>query len=481
MPKRPSKPFLLIAILMAALGIYLFIDSSTGYKATPGEVVFRKERPAKGATLNSAISASDYSDKSSSWLGKVWDNIATWENNPWKRQPVDIGSRYWDLSQSDDPLDQKEADRLRALGKELHQRVLERYPELAVELKEVAPEDNGFLQWLELIERLKEEQENPHPKIIDLPSDLRKMVQGKEAWDPATAKAWLDQERALLDEIRAIGLLPDQSTAGIDVHRWVDTLSSSAMHAVDALLLDARLAADSGNVQHAMESVQAASGLSRHIGAIESPALLNSLINSSQQVRIQNYTFTELLPLVPPGQFDPAAWQTSVNPQTSPPSIIADMLRGEWNALTQEYLFPVLVDAQEPNYPPDPDALIDVHTSYIADLVNSYDNPDMSGWENTPADLIPDTSHLSRHSREIIEQLTIGMQGVGRNMRKGQIHSSMTQAAFAIMQGQPIPPDPIHGLPYQWDPATRQLSTPNTPFFTEMKMDPITVPQPPQP
>ena len=52
----------------------------------------------------------------------------------------------------------------------------------------------------------------------------------------------------------------------------------------------------------------------------------------------------------------------------------------------------------------------------------------------------------------------------------------MTNAAFAMMKGQPIPADPIHGLPYVWDPATRQLSPPADPVFEEQQLKPITVP-----
>jgi hypothetical protein len=56
----------------------------------------------------------------------------------------------------------------------------------------------------------------------------------------------------------------------------------------------------------------------------------------------------------------------------------------------------------------------------------------------------------------------------------------MIQAAFAIMKGQAIPNDPVYGLPYTWDPATRQLSPPDNPAFQKMARKPIVVPQTPQ-
>jgi hypothetical protein len=54
----------------------------------------------------------------------------------------------------------------------------------------------------------------------------------------------------------------------------------------------------------------------------------------------------------------------------------------------------------------------------------------------------------------------------------------MANAAFAIMGGEPVPRDPVFGLPYGWDPATRTLSPPDSPEFKEMDIEPIVVPTP---
>lgn len=54
----------------------------------------------------------------------------------------------------------------------------------------------------------------------------------------------------------------------------------------------------------------------------------------------------------------------------------------------------------------------------------------------------------------------------------------MTQAAFAIMKGEPLPLDPLSGQPYQWDEATRVLAVPNKSEFKE-RATPIIVPQAP--
>ena len=60
-------------------------------------------------------------------------------------------------------------------------------------------------------------------------------------------------------------------------------------------------------------------------------------------------------------------------------------------------------------------------------------------------------------------------------MQRAQSATGMMQAAFALMKGQPLPPDPVYGLPYQWDPATRTLSPPDSPEFQEMQLKPVVV------
>jgi hypothetical protein len=353
--------------------------------------------------------------------------------------------------------------------------VLERYPELKFDLREVPPEDNGFLALVEFVERLKAESQ---PTTINLSAELKKYLRQSGPWNPAAAAAWVTEHQATLDGLRRIGRLPDQSMAGIDPRRWMDELGGIHLEMVDALLLDARLAVQSGNVQHAMESVQAANGLATHLGGIEGPPLIYVLIQSANQSRIQDYVISDLLPAIPSESRDLAAWEQVVPTNPSAPSLLTDAIRGEWNAISGEYIFPVLMDAAEPDYPSDPDALIDLHASFTADVLSSLDQTEMAGWTKLPDNQVPNTQHLSRQSRQILAMTALHLERLSANLRRSQVKTAMTQAAFAIMQDQLIPPEPIMGLPFQWNPSTRELSLPNDPFFEEMELDPITVPIP---
>ena len=119
-----------------------------------GEIVFRNPRPAAGATVE-ATAAGEPAAKgggSMDWLLDRYEQVMSWEHNPWKTEPVGFGAHYWKLLESKDPKDQARARELRRLAEALHRRVLERYPELAVPDKNVPPERNGFLKWLEFAE-----------------------------------------------------------------------------------------------------------------------------------------------------------------------------------------------------------------------------------------------------------------------------------------------------------------------------------------
>ena len=75
-----------------------------------------------------------------------------------------------------------------------------------------------------------------------------------------------------------------------------------------------------------------------------------------------------------------------------------------------------------------------------------------------------------------MEMMFIGANAWAKGSQRSAHVSAMNQAAFAIMKGEPIPNDPVFGLPYQWDPNTRTLSPPSSPEFKEISIDPIKVP-----
>lgn len=453
----------------------------------PGEIHFERLRPgleSDGAITKGRSPSSPQrsgSGWSMDWFYDRFDDLMGWDHNPWKSSKQIFGSHFFDLTQSMNPNDRALVEELRRLGDHLHERVLERYPELMVPDKNVPAERNGLLKWLELSERFLADPSRPgdrSDKSLGVPKELTSYLNGKGPWDPDAARSWLATNKELLDQIRGIGLMPEQSNSGIGIDRWSFPNARFAKSCAEALLIDARLAVEEGDFAGAMESVRAARGLGNHYTEVETPSLIGTTVKIVIDLQVQSRVLSELMPAVPPEQLDPAAWEAALDPQVAPPSTFGRLMKGEWNVTSREYLMPMLADANDPKYPRDPEALIDHQANSSLAIIRTYNSNSPADWATVAAPPFLDISQLSRDSRELAAALFVGASAWSKGMVRAQSQSGMTQAAFAIMKGEPIPKDPIHGLPYQWDPASRLLSAPDSPVFAGQNLQPITVPEP---
>ena len=447
-----------------------------------GEIRFRSERPGftdkERSVLQSQSSAARWS---MDWLEETYENLMTWDKNPWKTKFPGFGDHYFKLLESKDPNDIARAKELRRLADALYKRLLERYPELAVANKHVPPERNGFLKWLEFSERFKAEltrQGKDGYGGLEFPEELKKHLTGEAPWNAEATKAWLAREKPLMDEIRTIGLMPEQSIEGIDIDRWSFFSARFAKNCAEALLMEARLAADEGNPAAALDSIQAANGIAAHLANVEAPTMLAATVQILIQLQTQKYAFSEIMPALPAGQLDPAAWENALNPTVSPPGEFARIMKGEWNVTARNYLLPMLADTEDPKYPPDPEALLDHYAGFFLNVVQNHEGHPVKDLPDITVGDFPDGSYLSRQSRQITMDLGIGSRAWRKGWERAQSVSAMNQAAFAILKGQPIPNDPIYGQPYVWDSATRVLSAPQSEAFKDLDIKPITVPKP---
>lgn len=484
MKSRPSRKFIFL-IATLPIGVALFFGllpalNPPAKPRVPGVISFPEQRPMDlPAAERKATKAPAGGGWSFNWLEERIDDVMAWDHNPWKRAKRGFGEHYFDLASSENPADRAKAAELRRQAKLPYKQLLERYPEMAVTLRTVPPERNGFLKLLELLERLQPDPSRPAPgdlAEIQFPESLRNFISGTGPWDAAEARAWLAKEKALLDEVRAIGLLPEQSIAGIDVDRYAFFSARLAKGFSDALLLEARLAAEEGNVTGALDAVRAAKGLGDHIGLVETPTLLGVTVHILLNLQVQSQALSRIIPALPPGQFDPAAWEAAVRPGVVPPSEYSRIMKGEWHVAVQQYVLPIVCDVEDPKYSPDPEALIDFYSGRFAELVATHDRPAAADWATVTVPPLPTMDHLSRGNRQAAEIMMVGEHAWAKGTLRAQHFTGMTEAAFAIMKGQPIPNDPIHGLPYVWDPATRQLSAPADPVFEQQQLKPITVP-----
>ena len=483
MKYRPSKSFVYLMVtlcpLVAALVFGLLPElPSMAAQPIPGEITFSSEKPAK-ATVGTISIVNTPRIHPSEWFEVGYENLMKWEYNPWKtNNPYPFGAHYYKLLGSKDPKDQARAKELQRLAKAFYERLLLRYPEMAVAMKSIPDDQNGFLKWLEFSERLKKANSDSYYSSLGFPDELDQYLNHDGPWNAEAAKTWLSQQKTLIDEIRAIGLTSDASINGIDIDRWAFVPARLAKSCAESLMLEARYAAETGDTATALESIRAAKGLADHFTDVETPTLLGATIKLLIQQQLDKFVLNEIMPALPAGKMDPAAWESVLNPTVSSPTELAKLFRGDWSSSTLQYILPVLVDAEDPDAVPDAGNLLDAHTAPFAENIRIFECAPMSDLPTLVAADIPDVSNLSRKSRQIAETFYIATRAWQKGWVRCQYLTSMTQAAFAVMNDRPMPKDPIYGQDYHWDSVTRQISMPDGNNYTELDIKPITVPKP---
>ena len=471
MKHRPSKRIIWLVIpvlplVVMGVGLWFAEQPDAEAIATRGA----KAPPEKKFSLANPQSWRITSE----WLGDGMDALMDWEYNPWKEQwkrDHDLGSRMAKLAASGRPEDKAELERLKKLGREWYERILARYPDLArPQPKEIPREENGYLQWQELVTQIRENQ----GKLFDeIPQELMDHLRENTEPDMAAMKAWLDANRARIDEIRAIALLPGHSAAGISDEDRLHGTDIWARYAADALLLDARVAMADGDTARALESIRAVNGLADHLSDNGAPTLIGMLVGATLRSQAQNYVMRSLLSSSSPGSVDLATWQATLNPRLHDPSEMAGILRTEWNIGMPLGILPNLSDTADPATPRDADYLAETCARHMQDLIRQAEGVSLRDYAAAP-DVYTPVDHLSRRSRDVG---LINLWDPRSFFLKQQEATGLTQAAFAIMNGQPVPTDPVYGQPYKWDPAKRELALPDVPNRPNYKIKPIKVPK----
>lgn len=401
------------------------------------------------------------------WVDQGFDAILGWDKNPWKLEKPGFTTHLENLRISKDPKDQAEYQRLLELAKTWHQNLLDRYPELKLELRTIPDAENALIQCLELKKKLTAEK---GAADFSFPIDLSRQLDNSKPWDPAAARAWLEANRGLVDEIRRISQLPGSSTAGLGAESLFMLRDCGT-----ALLIEARLAAESGDAQAALAAVQAANRLSNLLVESDAPYLIHELVGSVIREQTRNCVLQAILPTLAaqqPQNLD--AWAAVFQTQPRNPADLSTLMKGEWNGMMQYYILPALADPSESLNPADADLFVESYTRYIADQAKQLEtssNGDLSSQSWKPLD----TSQLSWRSQQLGKD--VSNVDYRNHWIRGQLRAGLTQAAFDILQGKPVPNDPIFGQPYQWNPETRELTMPKVPELAKTKFKPIKLPK----
>ncbi|HEY1123673.1 MAG TPA: hypothetical protein VGE67_18800, partial [Haloferula sp.] len=375
---------------------------------------------------------------------------------------------------------------IQRLAEKWYQDLLEKHPEMQVTFRDVPDERNGYLQFLNFMDRFGKWGADGLP----LPENISAMLNGKEPWDGAAMAKWLEENRPLVDEIKAIGLLEDQSVKGIDMQRTMFLGGRLANECSKVLMADARLAMERGDEAAALQSAQAVFGLADHLDRMEMPSLLSETVAVLLRINARKEIVNEILGAEGGTTADLAAWQALLAGNAETSADLANVFFGEWHHTVRSYLMPGLLG--DPEYLPilmdsskvlkevdgvirDPDAVVEAHLRYFTSMMEQMKNSDLAGLaelSSTP----PDKAGLSPAGESILDILAVGASAWSKGWTRSQTDKAIYQAALLAAGGEEVPLEPYTGKPFVIDHEAGTVSLPEDPWLDSLNYKPVKIP-----
>lgn len=394
-----------------------------------------------------------------------------WLDTDKKHSQTSTATRYLETKKRRDDAATRKA--LRIESERVFQEMLERHPELKVTYKDVADEDNGFLQWLNFIDRYHTEGELP------LPESIVEMISGRGEWDAAELEKWLDENRELYAEILALGLLPDQSAKGIETSRFGFLSARIPKQSSDLLLAAAKLAISNGDVRTAQLCIQSVLGTSRHLGEIETPSLnigtVGLVIRMSAKKAVIDLSAvagdstSEVL----------SEWKRLVEEEAIAGDILGRYLFGEVHLGGQDYLIPALLDQQSSRegFPGSLNikTMLDAYAEYFSGAISKFKGKTI----HETAAIYPrvlSIAGIPEEHRAWMDIFPDGMDAWTKSWIHSQRIEGVVDASLAVALGEEIPIEPTSGLPYILDQNAGTISLPLDPRFPDQEKKAVIIP-----
>lgn len=337
-----------------------------------------------------------------------------------------------------------------------YEQLLEKYPILHPDFREVIDEQNGFLQFLLLAESIGKPR---------LPEDLRAMVDGKSPWESDIFEKWISENQSYFIHILHVAELPDQSIKGIDYLRFNSQNGQLASEFSAILRSSAKVAFDAGNRDQSLRYYKAAHGLARHLIDVEVPSMFSSVVSSVLRQSIEASFRRDILPTLAADQEALRTWREELFFEEGPVSEFSRVLEGEWNASVRNIILPAILRRSAPFdtqiNKPDIEAFVDTYASMVDRASGAMMR---SSWGRLilPVDefILPD-SGLSAESQDLLQSLVSGYQQFLRSAGQRATRHAMNDAIISILLDERPMEDPVSGKPFRWDPATRTISSPD--------------------
>lgn len=352
-----------------------------------------------------------------------------------------------EMTAEEERVARREAERIREV-------ILEKYPSLRLEEKEVSAELNGYLALFELAGD-SDLQSLMNSEILDQVSE--------EKIDPTVIRKGLAAFDAIGKEIERIAALPERSNV-IDGKLIDQSFPAREVKTMgDYLVIKALLAAMDGDEAESFRFLSLAVNLSEHLGGIESPHFLSEVVRIGVRCSIRKVSFQDILPTLGKST-DLLKWESILRPQTEYPQRYGHLLKGEFIFLNEALLNVIFVDV------PDPEQTAMAYANWVEASMNRYDKMSLDQAEASEYLLIEQFSKgISREGISLLKGIIIGSSML-RSILGTLVMEYHQAAALDLLireqKGEDLSKltetfllNPYTGKPFAYDAATRTLTT----------------------
>jgi hypothetical protein len=354
----------------------------------------------------------------------------------------------------------------------MKEKLLLDFPQLPIEGRPVPDEENGFLQ-LQLAADL----------LASISGELLDLISGRSEWDSGRVAELLAAHADLVAQVEAIAALEKRSSTDLpSSYRGFDS-ARTAKHAAELLLAKARLASEAGDEAAAFRLAALTRNLVSHFTEVETRTLLMETVAILSDLTLQKVILEKLLPNLS-SSADADAWMALLKSRNYGPSEFSKLVQGEWHS-SMDFLPDLLMNPQE--RPPDWQEMMRAHagtTDHAMRQIQTGTFRELYGFE--PLHHASHHPKLSIHSRETLDQLSVGLTAWSRGYVRAAVVVAMNRAVMelALLEraGEPLSAanvssvtrNPYDGTVFAFDPATRSLSLAHP---TEgIEVDPVKLP-----
>lgn len=166
------------------------------------------------------------------------------------------------------------------------------------------------------------------------------------------------------------------------------------------------------------------------------------------------------------------AWQKLVGEPGRTSDDLARYLFGEWH-ISIRYMALSMFTSDDDQPLDDPERFIDAWIYETQQRMHVCRTTDWTRLRGAVGAIPKPTIELSRQSQALLDTLATGASAWGNGSVRLECTHGLQAAALVVLQGKPVPNEPVTGLPYVWDAATRTLSVPADLRFAEHKIEPL--------